>query len=369
MKKQIVLSSLKPFCDIAGLDEASVVERKTVMPTLSVSPDDEMTCVASITTCDVDADGDLVYSAGVELDRYVKNPVVCWSHDYSRPPIGKMTEMKVGKDCIDGKIRFADTDMGREVYSLVKGGFLRTCSIGFVTGKALARGSKEYKDFCAASGLVPSERCKRIISKWTLLENSMVCIPSNPEALVQAVSTKAIHLDDRMLKELGVGDPLPETVPVVVSPPEAPCATVNLGIDDAVSMLLSKFTLDEINGCLASHNYSSLSLLPIKPEALVVEPRECTGDNCPGCPGCEAREPDVSVVTPVATRPEGSAVPNPRTDDSSGDDGAAPKAVVPKVIEFKVLRLGPYALTDEDQAAVKAGIQAELAAVKAGRVL
>ena len=353
MKKQIVLSSLKPFCDIAGLDEASVVERKTVMPTLSVSPDDEMTCVASITTCDVDADGDLVYSAGVELDRYVKNPVVCWSHDYSRPPIGKMTEMKVGKDCIDGKIRFADTDMGREVYSLVKGGFLRTCSIGFVTGKALARGSKEYKDFCAASGLVPSERCKRIISKWTLLENSMVCIPSNPEALVQAVSTKAIHLDDRMLKELGVGDPLPETVPVVVSPPEAPCATVNLGIDDAVSMLLSKFTLDEINGCLASHNYSSLSLLPIKPEALVVEPRE----------------PDVSVVTPVATRPEGSAVPNPRTDDSSGDDGAAPKAVVPKVIEFKVLRVGDAVLTDEQRERVEQDVKEELAAVKAGKVV
>ena len=409
MKKQILISSLKPYCDIEGLDPASVVERKTFTPVLTVDPEDESTCVASISTQGVDADGDLVYSAGVDVDRYKSNPVVCWSHDYSRPPIGKMTELSVQKDHIEGKIKFADTDMGRECYKLVKGGFLRTCSVGFITRSALKRGTKEFKEFCSATGVVVSEACKRIISKWTLIENSMVCIPSNQDALVHAVSVKSI-LKDMGLDGKGVESPAStEAAPVIVSAPEDAAATVslnNLEVSDAVTLLsssdwgkmtqeyllaeetqkpypnehsarihepgkytkfrrqngafgpgidviygitadgkaeiqairfdASKFTPQEVHTWLESHKYTAISVHPAAPKALIVEPRaaDVVGGGNP----------------PV----QGEAVP---------------KDLVPKAVEYKVVRKGPFELSEAEKERLNTELKAELEAVKLGRVL
>ena len=52
---------------------------------------DSMTFVAS--TGEVDRHGDVVSVAGWKLDAYRKNPVFLWAHDYSRPAIGRATQV------------------------------------------------------------------------------------------------------------------------------------------------------------------------------------------------------------------------------------------------------------------------------------
>ena len=52
---------------------------------------DSMTFVAS--TGEVDRHGDVVSVSGWKLDAYRKNPVFLWAHDYSRPAIGRATQV------------------------------------------------------------------------------------------------------------------------------------------------------------------------------------------------------------------------------------------------------------------------------------
>jgi len=51
-------------------------------------------------------------------------------------------------------------------------------------------------------GLDAETKAQRIITKWELLENSIVSIPANPLALIQAISAKSIVLSDKTIKEL-----------------------------------------------------------------------------------------------------------------------------------------------------------------------
>ena len=313
MKNKLLVSSLKPFgVDILGLDENAVVERKSFNPTLKVMEEEESTAICSMSTESVDADGDMVIASGCDLSRYSKNPVVCWSHDYSRPPIGKATEILINSKSVDGKIKFAPTAMGQEIFKLVKGGFLKTCSVGFITNKALVAGSKECKEFCKKSMIDLPQNCKRVITEWMLLENSMVCIPSNADALVQAVSAKSIVLDEKLQKELGIEQkevkevkevkgveepPATECEPSPISRPMNPAELVQLAINDAVNLLTAS-------------GYQ-VSLIPPKVDSLIVEPREAP----------------IANVIDVPSHAE--AIPNPLpSGTSNGDNGAAACAVV-----------------------------------------
>ena len=426
MKKQIILSSLKNYFDCEGLDPNSVVERKTLIPTLTISPEEESTCVANISTQDVDADGDLVYANGVRLERYVKNPVICWSHDYSKPPIGKMTEMKVGDHHVEGKIKFAPTEVGQEMFKLVKGGFLKTCSIGFITHKALVRGTKEYKDFCVAKGIQVSDACKRIISDWTMIENSMVCIPSNQDALVHAVSAKSF-LKDLGLENKGVENPAStESAPTVITLPMDDHEAVQLNMEHNDSVVL--LSMEDLHKMTDAHDPVEEATKPYPNEhsARIHEPGKyqrfrrhndafgpgvdaiygITSDGRaevqairfdaskfdvqqvhawltehhyspisvhPAAPKSlmpETRETNVAVSTPEAIYSEG--VPKERIDEgTSGDNGAAAKYVIISVSKpaYEVVRKGCLTLDDVKVKAIAEEVDRELKLVAAGRIV
>lgn len=159
------------------------IQAESVFKVLS-KQDGEFEIVA--TTNDVDRMDEIVEPKGVtNLDRYLKdNPVVLYGHDWGGMPIGKATSGGL-IDSADGHqelrltVRFADTDMGREVRSLYDGGFLNAFSIGFmprVTGTD-EQGRKHYKS-------------------WDLLEVSAVPIPANDRALVmRTMENRGIKLD------------------------------------------------------------------------------------------------------------------------------------------------------------------------------
>lgn len=128
-----------------------------------------------ISTDAVDRDKDTIAVDGWELSDFRKNPAVLWAHSYTQPPVARAVD--IGPS--DGKLKslaefparethpFADT-----VYSLLKTGFLNATSVGFRPLEWTTNEERGGIDF----------------KKQTLLEFSIVPVPSNPQALIEARS-------------------------------------------------------------------------------------------------------------------------------------------------------------------------------------
>ena len=131
----------------------------------------------------VDRDGDKISQAGWELKNYLNNPVVLWQHDASSLPIGKCVDISVVNGKLVGTVEFVPADVpvigakAEAVYQLVKQGFLSATSVGFA--------AYEYDvsdDDTRGSKYMPGLDFTRM----ELREFSIVTIPANPDALVQA---------------------------------------------------------------------------------------------------------------------------------------------------------------------------------------
>ena len=227
MKDKFKADSLKQFIDLGEIDKDSEVNRKQFLMTLTVGDEETRTITASVTTTQVDHDGDIVNPMGMDLNVFMKNPVIMWSHNYSIPPVGKAKEISVNKDGIEMKMEIAQTDMAEECWQLLKGGFLRACSVGFIARKWVIKGTKEFTEFVKEKGLSVGDTCERIITEAVLLENSLCAIPCNPSALVTAISAKSINLSAKTIKELELDKIVPVIdTPVVSEPLIAPVKDV-----------------------------------------------------------------------------------------------------------------------------------------------
>src|SRR3990167_7661058 len=133
-------------------------------------------------TADMDRDGEVIDVSGWDLKNFKKNPVIMYAHSYDTLPIGKATHIGVK----DGKLRntvefppegtyeFADI-----VERLVNTGYLKTESVGFIP--------KKWED-----GDGGEKTPRRTYTKQELLEISIVPVPSNPNALMNAVKEGVI---------------------------------------------------------------------------------------------------------------------------------------------------------------------------------
>ena len=129
-----------------------------------------------ITTDAVDRERDILSPAGWKLDNFLKNPTVLWAHDYRQPPIARAREIIATEHGLSslaefppkGTYAFADT-----VYDLLKGGFLNATSVGFAPLKHTYNEERRGVDYL----------------EQELLEFSVVPVPANPEALVEARAT------------------------------------------------------------------------------------------------------------------------------------------------------------------------------------
>ena len=87
---------------------------------------------------------------------------------------------------------------GKDVYELIKGGFLNAVSIGFDPDPE-HMGPPTEKELTKRPEWAG---VKQVYRKWKLLEVSLVPVPSNPEALVTAVG-KGLQLSKTTMKTLG----------------------------------------------------------------------------------------------------------------------------------------------------------------------
>lgn len=126
-----------------------------------------------VSTEAVDRDRDIVASKGWDLEHFKENPVVLWAHDHRNPPIAFSPDIGIKSRKLQATARFADAEthpFADTIFRLVKGGFLRATSIGFLP--------KEWT--------FDEERRGVNFLKNELLEFSVVNVPANPEALIAA---------------------------------------------------------------------------------------------------------------------------------------------------------------------------------------
>lgn len=321
MKNEIKLGNIKNFVDIEGLSEDAIVIRKQTSSGMVIDPNEEMTYMATISDTSTDMDQDCVYSKGCDVRTIMKNPVVLWSHQMSSPPVGKIVGLLISDNKIEAKIKMADTAQGKELWTLIKEGYLKTNSIGFIISKAVIRGQKEFNEFIAKSGLAIDNACNRIITEFTLIENSLCSIPSNGNALIQAVSTKSINVSDKLSKDLGIDKEIKE-VKEIKDEEEGKNDKGDKGTTEDVSLPIDTDTKDNSNKA----NESTITENQ--------EPKELEGDVTEAL----LQDPRHALPPPVIKVEEVPVIP---------------VIVVPPV--FTIIREGDYKPTQDDVKSYKSG--------------
>lgn len=181
----------------------SEIKRKRYNGEIALLKDEDRTFLAKITTIDTDRDNEVIDPKGIDIESYMQNPVVLWDHQHSDAPIGKIVQIEKTSKEVFAKIKMASTQKAEEVWQLIKGGFIKACSIGFIATDHLERGTQKFIEKARELG-ADMERTVRIITECELIENSMVSLACNRAALITAISDKSISLSDEMIKTLNV---------------------------------------------------------------------------------------------------------------------------------------------------------------------
>lgn len=138
----------------------------------------------TISTGAVDREQDRIMVAGWDLANFRRNPVVLWGHDATRLPIGRAFDLRIEDAALKASVEFIPEDtpeggqFAESVYRLARQGFIAATSVGFrpikweyTTDKT--RGSEDW-----FPGIDFEEQ--------ELVEFSVVTVPANPEALMDA---------------------------------------------------------------------------------------------------------------------------------------------------------------------------------------
>ena len=132
-------------------------------------------------TSTIDRDGEVIEAKGWDLKNFKKNPVIMYAHDYRSLPIGKAPKVWLAGGKLKNTVQFPPEgtyEFADIVERLVDTGYLKTESVGFIPQK--------WEDGDGEKGP------RRTYLKQELLEISIVPVPSNPDALRNAVDEGVI---------------------------------------------------------------------------------------------------------------------------------------------------------------------------------
>jgi HK97 family phage prohead protease len=178
------------------------MERMLAKAFLKQINESERKLVGIASTEVVDRYGDIVKQDGWELDNFMKNPVMLWSHNYSEPPIAKIVSLEVKDGKLVFEAKFPEkglNELADKVFEMYKKGFLNAFSIGFMP--------KDYE---------PNEHGGYTYTRNELLEISAVTVPANQEALSLAVKNLSLESKETIEKIKKVFDELVEKAAVPV---------------------------------------------------------------------------------------------------------------------------------------------------------
>lgn len=173
----------------------------------------------------IDRDNEIVIPQAINLDEFMKYKSVLCNHNYSLLPVGSDEWIKADDWGIRALTNHADTGEGtlaNVVWALVKDGHLNASSIGFVPTSFTKPGARDWdrvsnslqKDWAEFDKQKIEKSISRIITGGVLLEHSFVSVPCNTDAELIGV-VKSMHLDGKIIKQLGLEDKPAEKVPSV----------------------------------------------------------------------------------------------------------------------------------------------------------
>lgn len=146
-----------------------------------------------VSTASADRDNDRIMTEGGDLSSYLKNPVVLWGHNYWDPwaTIGVSIEYSIEPGVLKFRPDFrkptSPYDPMTIIKSLWEGNYVKTASIGFIP---LELEENEFGGFD--------------ITRWELLEWSLVPVPANQEALrlmAKALADPRFELGGRVVSD------------------------------------------------------------------------------------------------------------------------------------------------------------------------
>lgn len=134
-----------------------------------------------MSTEEEDRHRDIVFTNGIDIETFAKNPVALWSHASWEAPIGmwdNLSKVSGRPNRLEGDIKFAETPRALELMELTKSGFVRACSIGFMP-KTIRKREQAADQRWSGYEIVESE----------LYECSLVSVPANASALAKAAKS------------------------------------------------------------------------------------------------------------------------------------------------------------------------------------
>jgi hypothetical protein len=146
--------------------------------------DSKMSARFCIASSREDLEGDVLVIDGSDFSDYRRNPIVLLEHQ-TKALVGK-SESPDGLSTVEvrpelGKIYatcyYAKTQLGEQTYQLVRDGFMRGASVGFMPLHSKARGTPRGKN-----GKPPL-----LISGWRVHEWSNTFLPTNPDAVRETI--------------------------------------------------------------------------------------------------------------------------------------------------------------------------------------
>lgn len=134
----------------------------------------------------VNSHNTIVRTDGINIDRFLKNPVMYYNHDEGKGVVGRWENLRKAEGKLYGTPVFSvDNEVGRMLQRQVESGFIRGASIGI--------DNIEY-EYNPAKGGTP-----KVIAGCELIEVSVCDIPSNRNTLQLYYNNKAVdpdaHLD------------------------------------------------------------------------------------------------------------------------------------------------------------------------------
>ncbi len=134
-----------------------------------------------ISTGSVDRDGDTIEPTGWDLASFQKAGAILWGHDSYSPPIAESLGVWVEDNKLKAKCRFPTREVyefSDTIYQLILNNVIRSTSVGF-----RPKTWQETTERVGNWGMPALD-----FKTQELLEYSVVSVPANPEALVEAKS-------------------------------------------------------------------------------------------------------------------------------------------------------------------------------------
>ena len=185
---------------VNGIADAAKVEVVRHINVVELSDPGESGATILLSTRHLDRDGEVVTPKGWDLQYYQQNPIGLWQHNRQIPAIYRALETHQTDLGLKQRIVFADTEQGKEFWSLVKDGFLRSFSAGFSVTKAIMQGEDGWDKMLERAQSWPEWKKDQVprafLVNKTLWESSLANIPANPNALVLAIHKGKIALSD-----------------------------------------------------------------------------------------------------------------------------------------------------------------------------